>query len=67
MNDRCPSGHDSQVIGVEICGLYDGVAYWLCPVDGEVWHRFPEGDYRRERVERYWSNEHHSPAALHQS
>ena len=44
----------SRKIGVEVTSIYDGVAYWECPVDGEVWHRFPVGDPRRERVEAYW-------------
>lgn len=40
-------------IGVQIRGEYDGVLYWQCPDCGGTWHRFPEGDYRRERAEKY--------------
>lgn len=31
----------SEVIGVQIPELYDGVAYWACPKCGARWHRFP--------------------------
>lgn len=66
MNDTCPHcGTDLRetwtytdgtertgwsTIGVEIPGVYDGVCYWLCPDCDQWWHRFPEGDQRRERV-----------------
>jgi hypothetical protein len=33
--------HFSRLIGVEIQGLYDGVAYWKCPDCGHEWERFP--------------------------
>ena len=35
--------------GVEIWGLYDGVAYWTVP--GYNWHRWPKGSGVRERTE----------------
>jgi hypothetical protein len=44
----------SHLIGVEIPGIYDGICYWQCPVDGERWHRFQAGDRRRAAVEKYW-------------
>ena len=46
----------SKVIGIEIRGLYDGVAYWHCPVCGENWHRWTEPGWERLRaaVEAYW-------------
>lgn len=45
----------TRTIGVTIPGLYDGVAYFVCPDCGHRWHRFPEGDYRRSRVRGYWN------------
>lgn len=49
---RCPKCGSEHVVGVEIRGLYDGVAYWRCAVDecGEEWHRFPEGSWLHARV-----------------
>jgi hypothetical protein len=32
--------HFSRRIGVEVSGLYDGVAYWQCPDCGTTWRRF---------------------------
>jgi hypothetical protein len=46
----------SKIIGVELPWIYDGIAYWQCPIDGERWHRFPEGDPRREKVEAWWTS-----------
>lgn len=43
--------HFRRDIGVEIPGVYDGVAFWQCPDCGYQWHRFGEGDYRRKRLE----------------
>lgn len=43
----------SRTIGIEISGIYDGVLFWQCPDCGGKWHRFPEGDYRRSRADRY--------------
>jgi hypothetical protein len=47
----------AHVVGVEIRGLYDGVAYEMCDVCGERWHRFAEGEWDRVRegVERVWA------------
>lgn len=45
--------HFGREIGVEIPGVYDGILFWTCPDCGGAWHRFPEGDYRRERAEKY--------------
>lgn len=46
----------SEVIGVEIRGLYDGVAYWTCPKCGARWHRWTGVGWEdmRYRVEKYW-------------
>jgi hypothetical protein len=30
----------SRIVGVEIRGYYDGVAYWECPDCKHKWHRF---------------------------
>jgi hypothetical protein len=30
----------SRIVGVEIRGYYDGVAYWSCPDCKHKWHRF---------------------------
>ena len=50
---KCPNDcNKDQLIGVEVRGLYDGVCYWTCRKCGARWHRFPAGDYRRERVEK---------------
>lgn len=43
-----------KTIGVEIYGLYDGVLFWMCPFCEGKWHRWPEGDYRREKAENYF-------------
>lgn len=48
---RCPRGcaneyeasdgrTGTRVIGHEVPGLYDGIAYWSCPTCGTSWHRF---------------------------
>lgn len=29
-----------EVVGHEVRGLYDGVAYWSCTGCGTCWHRF---------------------------
>jgi hypothetical protein len=46
--------HYSKLIGVEVRGIYDGVAYWHCPLCDIVWHRFPPGDRRRSAVNGHW-------------
>lgn len=46
---------DDRRCGVEIRGLYDGVAYWSIP--GYNWHRWPKGHYVRERLEK-WAAQH---------
>jgi hypothetical protein len=45
---------DREPIGVEIRGLYDGVAFWQCGA-GHRWHRFGEGAKIRRRVEELWA------------
>ena len=47
------STHYSRIIGIDggRDGIYDGVIAWTCPDCGGWWHRFPEGDRRRSRVE----------------
>lgn len=51
MTDACPKCNAdfsyevdgktySRRIGVEVQGLYDGVAYWKCPDCGHNWQRF---------------------------
>ncbi len=32
--------HYSNLIGVEIPGYYDGIAYWKCPYCGSTFRRF---------------------------
>ena len=44
--------HFSRVMGHKWSHIYDGVCAWSCPDCGGWWHRFPEGDPRRARVER---------------
>lgn len=34
----CPKGNAS-IIGTEIRGFYDGVAYWQCRTCGMIWDR----------------------------
>ena len=43
----------SQIIGLEIPGVYDGTLLWVCPSCLKRWHRFPEGHYLRARAEPY--------------
>jgi uncharacterized C2H2 Zn-finger protein len=48
----------SRVIGVEIRGLYDGVAYWECPDCRVVWHRWADSPGNRDlrnKIERFWA------------
>lgn len=45
--------HYYRTIGVEIRGVYDGVLFWRCPDCGAEWHRFPAGDYRRNKAESF--------------
>lgn len=40
----------SRKIGVEVMGLYDGVAYWRCPDCGDEWPR--------KGMEREWDATH---------
>lgn len=49
--------HYSRMVGVEIPGVYDGVAYWHCPDCGVDWHRWQEGDSVRDRVDRYMESQ----------
>ena len=51
---ECGAGRD-HIAGVEVRGIYDGVCYWACISCNAKWHRFEEGDRRRERVESYWA------------
>jgi len=49
--------HFGRVIGWDggRPGIYDGVIAWACPDCNGWWHRFPEHDPIRARVERYMS------------
>jgi len=54
----------SRVIGVEIRGLYDGVAYWICPDCKVVWHRWADspGNARlRYNIEELWRDQGLTP------
>jgi hypothetical protein len=42
----------SDVIGVEVPGLYDGIAYWACPKCGCKWHRFTAPGRIRDHLAR---------------
>jgi len=37
--------HYSSLIGIEVIGLYDGVAYWRCPHCGTNFPRFAKEFY----------------------
>lgn len=41
----------ADFIGVEISGVYDGVAYWRCEKCGHEWHRWPKTDRIAIRLE----------------
>lgn len=41
----------STVVGVEIRGVYDGVAYWQCPVCGYAFHRFDPDHSRYDAID----------------
>ncbi len=43
--------HFSRIIGIEIRGVYDGVAYWECPDCDVRWHRWSPGSGYYERIE----------------
>jgi hypothetical protein len=48
------SAPQSEIIGVEVRGIYDGVCYYQCGKCGHQWHRFDKDDVRRRaRVEGY--------------
>lgn len=49
----CPSCGSADVACIEVPAFYDGGLYWLCDACGARWHRWPEGDWRRERAELY--------------
>lgn len=49
----CPRCGSSATVTVEIPGVYDGGLYRSCFACGHAWHRWPEGDWRRERANRY--------------
>lgn len=52
----CPNarrGEEHAIVGVEIPGIYDGVLFWQCEVDGARIHRWLAGRLR-EATERYW-------------
>tara|TARA_Y100000034_G_scaffold59657_1_gene72549 strand:+ start:17373 stop:17618 length:246 start_codon:yes stop_codon:yes gene_type:complete len=44
--------HFGRKIGWQDPDIYDGVLFWKCPDCGEKWHRWPEGDWRREAATR---------------
>lgn len=54
----------SKVIGNEIPGLYDGVAFWTCPVCGASWHRFATDSSLQRRVADWWA-EHYKDVRLY--
>lgn len=40
----CPTcGPDTEVIGINVWGVYDGVLCWACQACGAAWPRFTEG------------------------
>lgn len=41
---------ESNAIGVEVRGIYDGILYWICKECGGAFHRFDYDDYRYERA-----------------
>lgn len=60
---QCPKGCDndyivddkvySKIVGVQINGVYDGIAYWFCPQCAAKWQRFDHGrvhDWVKENV-----------------
>ena len=62
--NMCPNGCDnsyerdgkkySRIIGYEIRGVYDGVAFWMCPECGARWHRFDPPGRIHDAVEEFW-------------
>lgn len=44
--------------GIEVPGVYDGVAYWSCNRCGYKWHRFSKDDWRHDSLNRFlpWAN-----------
>lgn len=42
--------HFRREILVEIWGVYDGGLFYRCPDCEGTWHRWPEGDWRREKA-----------------
>lgn len=45
--------HFSNVIGIEIRGVYDGVLFWGCPRCGGRWHRWEEGTRQHTAAQPY--------------
>jgi Zn-finger protein len=54
----CPACRaDDAIVGHEIIGLYDGVAFWSCLECGERWHRFHPGTRVHRAVQALWDQE----------
>jgi len=44
--------HFRREVGIEVLGLYDGVAFWRCPDCNHQWDRF-DGELGKDLRKRY--------------
>lgn len=54
MEPTCEECSTDLVI-VEVRGIYDGGLFFECMACGHRQHRWPEGHYLRARAESYWA------------
>lgn len=53
----CPDCTETKnIVLVEVQGIYDGALYFQCQHCPTAWHRFPKGDYIREKAEAWLKN-----------
>ena len=54
----CPHCGDTDYIGFEVRGVYDGVLYWVCSKCNYAWARFTDGRTRLTQLSREYADEH---------
>lgn len=51
----CPNDPAHKFVGVEIRGVYDGVLFWECPIDGIRFQRWPKGSRQYKQTQELWA------------
>jgi hypothetical protein len=54
---NCGESDGQKIVGVELQGVYDGVAYWACMACGNRWHRFDPPGRIYDAVQRIFDKE----------